>query len=165
MTIEVRQAVAEDVAAVVDVGRLTWPATYLDIAGPEYVERGLAKWWSERGTLELIEAGRVLVAEAGGQIAGMSCASTVDTNLVIWKLYVLPEFQRRSAGSLLLEEMIRIARSKSLEQIKLAYAAGNENARAFYVKSGFVETGREHDEGGGPDNVWMARPAGSPTGS
>jgi len=33
---------------------------------------------------------------------------------------------------------------------------GNVSAREFFERMGFVETHRETDQLGGPDNVWMA---------
>jgi hypothetical protein len=42
----------------------------------------------------------------------------------------------------------------------LAYMDGNASARAFYGRRGFIQTHREADELGGPDDVWMElRPA------
>jgi hypothetical protein len=43
MTIEVRAANEDDIAAIRAVGELTWPTTYA-FAGDEYVARGLATW-------------------------------------------------------------------------------------------------------------------------
>jgi hypothetical protein len=43
MTLEIRAASDDDVAAIRDVGELTWPPTY-GFAGDEYVAHGLATW-------------------------------------------------------------------------------------------------------------------------
>jgi hypothetical protein len=43
--VEVRPALAADVAAIREIGRQTWPATY-SFAGDDYVAHGLARRWS-----------------------------------------------------------------------------------------------------------------------
>ena len=46
MTISVRPATEADVAPICAVGRSAWPKTYA-FAGREYVEHGLATWWTD----------------------------------------------------------------------------------------------------------------------
>ncbi|HOF64413.1 MAG TPA: hypothetical protein PLL54_08930, partial [Dermatophilaceae bacterium] len=76
MTETIRRAVPDDLEAVVSVGRLTWPATYAAIAGDDYVEMGLAKWWTPEETRPLVDSGRTFVAEVGSdgapQIVGIA---------------------------------------------------------------------------------------------
>lgn len=68
---EIRPARADDVDDVLDVGRETWRATYIPLAGEAFVREGLARWWTAEGTLPSIEDGRVWVAEVDGRIVGM----------------------------------------------------------------------------------------------
>ena len=86
MTLIIRAADANDLAAVVDVGHRTWPVTYGPIAGEEYVAMGLAKWWTEDATIPAIRAGRVTVAELDGEVVGIATVGPYETHLVLWKL-------------------------------------------------------------------------------
>jgi GNAT superfamily N-acetyltransferase len=152
----IRQATGEDLQGVLTVGHRTWPTTYYSIAGEDYVQAGLAKWWSAEATVPGIRAGRVTVAEVVGQIVGMASVGPRDGHLVLWKLYVLPEHQGTGIGSQLIDAVIERAREDH-DEIQLSYTAGNSNAEAFYRAKGFVEFARESGGGGVPDDVWMRR--------
>jgi ribosomal protein S18 acetylase RimI-like enzyme len=155
MTMVIRAARASDLAAVVDVGHRTWPATYGPIAGDDYVAMGLAKWWTEDATMSAIRAGRVTVAELDGEVVGMASVGPHDHQLALWKLYVLPQHQGAGAGSLLLESVLAAAAAAEHTQICLSFMVGNTSAEGFYRSKGFVETGRESGGAGIPESVWM----------
>lgn len=160
---EVRLARPEDLDGVLDVGRETWNATYVPLAGEAYVRKVLALWWTADGMLAAIAERRVWVAEIDGQIVGMAMYGTNDRTVDIWKLYVRPDFQGQGIGTSLLNSVLDATRH-STDSVVLAYMDGNEGTRAFYDRRGFVETHREGDDLGGPDHVWMAmrRPAWDP---
>lgn len=153
----VREADGNDLRGVLEVGRRTWPLTYGPIAGDDYVAMGLAKWWTADATIPAIRAGRVLVAELGEVIAGMASVGPRDNHLVVWKIYVLPEYQGRRIGSALLTAAIDRARDK-YEEVWISNVEGNDGAARFYRRHGFVEVGREPGDGGLPATVWMKRP-------
>ena len=150
----IREATGEDLQGVLAVGRRTWPATYYSIAGEDYVQAGLAKWWTADATIPAIRAGRVTVAEVDGEVVGMASWGPRRDHLVLWKLYVLPEHQGRGVGSRLLESVIAQAREDH-DEIQLSYIDGNTDAGAFYRSKGFVEFDRESGGGGVPDDIWM----------
>ena len=53
-----------------------------------------------------------------------------------------PKYQGRGLGSLMFDEMIRIAKeTPELDQLELGVIAKNERARRLYLKKGFVKTG------------------------
>ena len=151
---EIRLARPADLAGILDVGRSTWPSTYTDLAGEEYVRNGLASWWTEDGTMPAISDGRVWVAEDGDKIVGMTMYGVADRVVDVWKLYVRPKRQGEGIGRALLDSVIAATRG-SADRVTLAYMDGNTSARAFYERRGFVETHRETDALGGPDDVWM----------
>jgi ribosomal protein S18 acetylase RimI-like enzyme len=153
----VRQADGNDLRGVLEVGRRTWPETYGPIAGDDYVSMGLAKWWTTDATIPAIRAGRVLVAELDDRIVGMVSVGPQDGHLVVWKIYVLREFQGRRIGSALLSSAIERARD-TYDEVWLSYVDGNEGAARFYRRHGFTEVDREPGDGGLPDTVWMSRP-------
>jgi GNAT superfamily N-acetyltransferase len=153
MTLIIRVADGNDLAAIVDVGHRTWPVTYGPIAGEEYVAMGLAKWWTEGATIPAIRAGRVTVAELDGSVVGIASVGPHEHHLVLWKLYVLPEFQGKGIGSALVESVVAAARGMH-EQIRTSYLVGNTEAEAFYRGKGFVEISRESGGDGIPDSIW-----------
>ena len=154
MAFIIRVADGNDLAAVLNVGRRTWPVTYGPIAGEDYVAMGLAKWWTEDATIPAIRAGRVTVAEVDGSVVGIAVVGPHENHLVLWKLYVLPEYQGKAIGSALMESVVAAAKGEH-DQIRLSYLNGNTMAEAFYRGKGFVEISRESGGDGIPESVWM----------
>jgi len=150
----IRLADGNDLMAVLDVGRRTWPVTYGPIAGADYVAMGLAKWWTEGATIPAIRTGRVTVAEVDGAVVGIAVVGPHENHLVLWKLYVLPEFQGQGIGSALMESVV-VSATGVHSQIRLSYLDGNTVAEAFYRGKGFVEISRESGGDGIPQSVWM----------
>ena len=150
----IRVADGNDLAAVLNVGRRTWPVTYGPIAGEDYVAMGLAKWWTEDATIPAIRAGRVTVAEVDDTVVGIAVVGPHENHLVLWKLYVLPEYQGEAIGSALMDSVVAAAMGEH-EQIRLSYLDGNTLAEAFYRGKGFVEISRESGGDGIPESVWM----------
>jgi GNAT superfamily N-acetyltransferase len=154
MALVIRPADGNDLVAVLDVGRRTWPVTYEPIAGPDYVAMGLAKWWTDDATIPAIRAGRVTVAELDGTVVGIASVGPHEKHLVLWKLYVLPEYQGKAIGSALMDSVVAAATGVHAE-IRLCYLNGNKSAEAFYRSKGFVEIAREASGNGIPESVWM----------
>lgn len=154
----VRRADGDDLVAVVDIGHRTWPVTYGPIAGDDYVAMGLAKWWTQEATIPAIRKGRVMVAEADGEVVGMSYVAMNDDRHWMFKLYVLPEQQSTGVGGALMRAAIHRAAAEGHDQLWLSYVKGNDRAAAFYEHHGFVEVEVEEGGSGMPDNVIMRRP-------
>jgi len=154
MALITRLADGNDLAAVLEVGLRTWPATYLPIAGEDYVAMGLAKWWTKDATIPAIRAGRVTVAELDGTVVGIAVVGLHEKHLILWKLYVLPECQGKAVGSTLLKAVTASATGHHPE-IWTSYLVGNTLAEEFYRGRGFVEISRESSGDGIPDNVWV----------
>ncbi|MDO5711541.1 MAG: GNAT family N-acetyltransferase [Micrococcales bacterium] len=159
--IQVRLADGNDLEGVVAVGRATWPITHGEFYDPDLVELFLAKWWTSEATIPAIRAGRTVVAESldhldengKPQIVGMAAYGGHQGAQVIWKLYVLPQWQRHGIGGMLLRAVF----SRIGDQpIHMSFPDGNRAAGDFSRAYGFVEDHREeqHDM---PDLVWMRR--------
>lgn len=154
MTLEVRAASDDDVAAIGAVGELTWPPTYA-FAGDEYVAGGLATWWSDEAIRRSLATTTTLVAVLDGRVVGVGNLDLHREPPTIWKLYVVPAAQGTGAGSALLRELVALAGEAT---VTLEYADGNERAAGFYARHGFREVRREPPEApGGPEIVWMER--------
>ncbi|GAA1772650.1 hypothetical protein GCM10009795_018460 [Nocardioides hankookensis] len=156
MTLEVRAATPDDVAAIRAVGELTWPPTY-SFAGPDFVAHGLATWWSDEAVLRSLTTTATLVAVDDGRVVGVGNLDLEREPPTIWKLYVVPTAQGSGAGSALLQALVALAGGA---RVTLEYVAGNDRAAAFYTRHGFVEVRRQAAEvDGGPETVWMEHPA------
>lgn len=153
----VRTATGNDLEAVLDVGRRTWPATYEPIAGADFVAMGLAKWWTADAIIPAIRAGRALVAEVDERVVGMAAFGPQDDSIVLWKLYVLPGFHGRGVGRRLMEVVCERALELGRRRLILSHLEGNEQASRFYARNGFVETHRESGGSGLPTSVWVAK--------
>lgn len=153
----IRTATGEDLDGIVRVGHETWRATYEPIAGPDYVEMGLAKWWTGDAVIPGIRVGRTLVADDGGMVVGMASYGSQDDQLVLWKLYVLPDHQGRGLGRRLLDEVVARASGLGHTQLHVSYIEGNDQAGRFYERNGFRLAHREVGGSGLPDEIWLVK--------
>lgn len=155
--VTVRRATTADVDAVRAVGHATWPSTYGPIRGDDYVQDGLARWWSVEAVRHGIDgAGRTYVAEdTAGVVIGCAVVGERDSGPFLWKLYVVPTAHRSGAGRALLTAVLDDLPDDAVG-LSLDHAEGNDRAHAFYEALGFTET---HRHGSGADReVRMARP-------
>jgi ribosomal protein S18 acetylase RimI-like enzyme len=157
MTFVVRRAEPGDAEAVREVGLRTWPVAYDGMVGPEFLEQGLAEWWSPEAVLRGIERGITLVAVDGDDVVGMTGLGQEDGYWVMWKLYVLPEHQGRGIGRALLDGAAA-ALPPGTDRLLLDVLKANEPAIRFYRANGFTDTDETPARDLGPDLTWMSRP-------
>ncbi|RIY03721.1 GNAT family N-acetyltransferase [Aureimonas flava] len=159
----VRTAGARDMAAVGELLRETWHATYDPIHGAERVaaittdrhgEAVLRARLSEPDT-------EFLVADDGTRLGGMAFAraSAGDRTLVtLHQLYVRPEAQGQGIGTDLLGEIAGCFPQAT--RIRVEVDEANARAIGFYVSQGFAQVGRS-DDGSGLPAVVLERPLGA----
>lgn len=151
MRITVRPALPDDAHGVRYVGTVAWSATYGSDKGAEYVMSGLDEFWSTEAIGSAIRAGSIDVAESTDGIVGMVHVEGLGEDLVMWKLYVLPDQQRHGIGRLL----VRAAKSRARlegKDLMTEYEPSNERVRGFYLREGFVVTTAPWP---GTDAVWL----------
>lgn len=151
MTITTRQALPDDTHGVRYVGTVAWPATYGSDKGAAYVMSGLDEFWSAEAIGSAIGAGNVDVAVSADGIVGMVHVEELGNDLVMWKLYVLPDQQRHGVGRLL----VRAAKDRARTQGKdllTEYEPSNERVHGFYLREGFSATTAPWP---GTDAVWL----------
>lgn len=156
-SIAIRTATGDDLEAVLRVGRETWPATYEPIAGADYVAMGLAKWWTTDAVIPAIRVGRTLIADDDGAVLGMASYGTQEDQLVLWKLYILPDHQGRGIGRRLLDEVVARGAQLGHAELHVSYLDGNEQAGRFYERNGFRFVNRETGGSGLPDQIWLVK--------
>ena len=153
--IAVRRAGGDDVDVVREVGLKTWPAAYAGIASPEYIVDGLAQWWSVEAVERGIANGITLIAEDGDHVVGMVGLGREEGFWVMWKLYVLPEYQAKGVGKALLDAAIE-ALPEGTDELLLDVLVGNAKAIGFYRKNGFGPAQRKPSRDLGDELMWMS---------
>lgn len=123
-----------------------WKATYQGIFPRAFLEQITSDKWVEGFQHTLTQnLSPIFVAEVDSQIVGMiSGGKARDTELQIpFEIYALnisPTFQRQHIGQLLMAYLVKQMKIKEGE-VYLRVASKNLNARYFYEKQGFVNSG------------------------
>lgn len=124
----------------VAVWRATWTGTYTTALGIEAVDVMLRDL-DENGAVNLIgegSQGLCLVHER--KIVGTTVHSRSGAIVYLWGMYVLPEYQRSGAGTLLLQAVRKSACERPIE-VRVLHSSAHANS--FYRKHGFRVVGRE----------------------
>jgi ribosomal protein S18 acetylase RimI-like enzyme len=150
----IRRAELTDVDAVRQIGLTTWPVAYAGLASDEFIEDGLAQWWSPEVVERGIRTGITLVAAEGDELVGMVGLGRQGDQWVMWKLYVLPDHQRSGIGKALLDAAIKALPAGTTELL-LDVLVTNEAAIGFYKANGFVEATKTPDRDLGDELMWM----------
>ena len=126
----------------------TWHDTYDPLIGAQKVTEITDAWHSIEALSRQLAMPNTsfLVAESAGAIVGHLFANaTGHPLLMIARLYVLPESQRRGIGKLLLDEAIR--RYPGCDVLRLEVEADNAKGLNFYRREGFEPVGEKTVEG------------------
>ena len=136
---------AEDEDASIALWLETWKLAYPAIDFDKRVD-----WWRERWRTELVPVAQVVVAEHDGALAGFV---TIDSTGYLDQLVVGPAHWGSDAARLLMHEAKRLSPSG----VTLKVNADNGRAIRFYLRHGFVKTGKEVNASGRAVDVmaWM----------
>jgi len=102
----------------------------------------IATWgsWHEDGSLKDAiadtKSGKTQIIELDGTPVGVLQVERFSTHLQLNQIYILPDFQNRKIGSLLIRELILRAKNEKLP-LRLRVLAVNP-AKKLYEKMGFV---------------------------
>ena len=111
----------------------------------------------------LCDRGDVTVLRHGRRIVGALVSSVIGRTLEIETLAVHPAFEGRGHGATLLEWAVDQALEKGANAVTLYTNEVMTEAQAFWLRHGFVETGRRREDG--YDRVYYRRsllPEGAP---
>jgi len=140
----VRPARPEDAEAVQRVARETWKDTYTGLIPDEVQEHFLAQAYDLerlRRQMKPDHPAVFYVAEADGRVVGFAqLGPGAGEEAELFRIYVLPAYQRLGLGSRLLAATIaewrRRSRSRAF-QLLVRVEQGNTRGIAFYEKHGF----------------------------
>lgn len=157
MNTSVRRATYQDVEAIVEVGHRTWRETTPAHVSTDYVEATLARWWTPAAIAWEVGGGRMLVALRDEQVVGVASDGHLNGDLVLFKLYVLPEHHGQGIGRQLVDRVIHDAKESGHQIIRASHLDGLAAAEGFYAAYGFRVTHHERVGDGMPDTVWLVR--------
>ncbi len=134
---EVRDAVATDVAGICRFGAAHIREHYAPIIGEEPAAAQVERWWNEAHIGEAVRAGRVVVAEAGGEVVGVGQRGFDGAEHAVYKLYVHPALRGCGIGPRLIDGLVGQLPA-GVDQLGVEHFAGNTRAAAFYEREGFA---------------------------
>lgn len=107
-----------------------------------------------RVTVVAVEGDRGLAMVAGRLLADPPGAAWLEA------LWVDPSIRRAGLGSGLIEAVADWSRERGATRLDLSVTEGNEPAKAFYARAGFLETGRRRPLPADPSRteVFLSRP-------
>ncbi|PSQ43480.1 N-acetyltransferase [Halobacteriales archaeon SW_5_68_122] len=147
MSVTVRAATGEDLAAVESVARDAWYAAYGGFLEPRTVEAGLAEAYDGAVLSAAVEHDDIefLVAEADDEVVGFASAErTWADEVELHTLYVHPDRWGEGVGSALLSATEEWAREQSVARIVCGVFAENAVGIEFFEAKGF-RRGRERE--------------------
>ena len=100
--------------------------------------------WSDERVLEVLRRDVIFVARESGQPAGyVAMHREVGGPIVVEQLFVAPGHEQRGIGHRLLAYAEGYAIAERARSLQIVVEEGNETARSFYRRSGFVPVERE----------------------
>ncbi|KGM12984.1 GNAT family N-acetyltransferase [Cellulomonas bogoriensis] len=159
----IRSATPQDARAIADVHVTSWRQAYAGLIDEEYlagldVDTRAERW---RDTLEGNNSTQVWVAQDDDHVVGFaSLGPSQDEDagretMQVYALYLDPAAWGRGAARSLIRMVIDAVPTGA--PLTLWVAAGNDRARHFYRRNGFVDDGVERIEEFGGDRVREVR--------
>ncbi len=134
---EVRAAGPGDVEAICRFGETHVRAHYAPLIGGAAADAQVRDWWNETHVGAAVAGGLVVVAEDGGELAGVGQRGRSGAEHVVYKLYVHPGQRGRGLGPRLLDALAAQLPADA-GQLAIEHFAANERAGAFYEREGFA---------------------------
>ena len=110
----------------------------------QLIEHGLPSSWDERRIGYCLKNREcvVLAARDRRRVVGFAVMEFYDEHAHLSLLAVLPGYQRQGIGKQLVEWLEASARTAGIFAVRLELRAGNDHARRFYERLGYLEAGR-----------------------
>jgi predicted N-acetyltransferase YhbS len=127
-----REATDDDVSAIVAVLMAAFEE-YRDRLDPPSGAHGE----SVEKVQEIMQTARVVLAQAGDQIAGCVFYAPVDNHLDLFRLAVLPPYRQRGVGRALVQYVESRALAIGLPHVQLGVRVALPGNRAYYERMGY----------------------------
>jgi GNAT superfamily N-acetyltransferase len=148
--VRVREASVDDAAAIARVQVASWRDAFRGLLPADYLEQldeaERAGYWADKLT-GLGERETVLVAEEDGEVVAFAHAGPADEpeHGELYAMHVWPALRRRGIGFDLHDAALRRLRAAGVRSVHLWLLKGNELARRFYERQGWVDDGAERE--------------------
>ncbi|PSQ49673.1 N-acetyltransferase [Halobacteriales archaeon SW_7_65_23] len=151
MTVDIRPATADDVAALQRVAERAWHDAHAPIIGTETTEEFLAEHYDAETFRAVIddESRLLAVADASEGIVGFTGGGPDDDSPATFhlsRIYVDPDWWGQGVGRQLLAHLEEALREQGYEHITLGVMAENDRAIRFYESAGFDREEEFYDE-------------------
>lgn len=139
--ITTRVATLQDIEAIRQVAEKTWPISYAEMISPEQIRYMLDRMYTSEGIGSSIMAKdeAFILAEDQEHVigfAGIQFAHPETRYTRLHKLYLLPEYQGKQVGKLLMSEVEKMALLHGTKAIHLNVNKHNPSLQ-FYQHQGF----------------------------
>lgn len=145
--VTVQRANVEEVQEIKQVLSETWIDTYGSFLSQDTIQKVTTVWHNPQLLASQVQNPEIFFGVAkdeGNAILGLVTARKQgDDAVVVDRLYVSPQYQRKGIGSKLLEESI-IA-FPGTRRLRLEVEEQNEKGLSFYRKQGFKEISRKEE--------------------
>jgi len=132
----------DDIETIAQLGKTIWHAHYRSIISLEQIEYMLSNRYTPKSLYPYLDSGErwlVLLRIAEQTVGYFSYALTNrEDEMKVEQLYLLPEFQSKGLGSLMLRHVEDEAHARNISALVLQVNKQNVSAIAFYRKAGFV---------------------------
>ena len=149
--LRVRVANSNDVPILSALGSDVFWKTYGSTAPEDDIANHVESYFSEAAvTLEVVrEDVTYLMAVEDDSCAGLvkmrdsevPVLASADSAMEVQQLYVSPQYQRRGIGELLMDDVVRRVRARSIAGVWLSVWTNAPWATEFYTKYGFTSLG------------------------
>jgi ribosomal protein S18 acetylase RimI-like enzyme len=157
---KIERAAIQHVLSIKEMLLETWEDTYASLLPKTVIETITSQWHAPALLARQIQSPDIYfaIARDRGIVVAVITAQQQDDAIVVARLYVRPQYQRRGIGRELLESSYRVF--SDAQKVRLTVEADNRKGVAFYTKQGFREVARSSEEIAGArlENVTMERP-------
>lgn len=124
---------------------IVWDDTYKDIIPEKIIDEIKSSWHSIQNIRNQITDEKTIfnIAEENNKIVGILTAIEKDNKYYLNRLYVLPGFQRKGIGKMLLNNLII---TNNVKEIALEVEEENEKGIGFYINEGFIKIGTNKEK-------------------
>jgi ribosomal protein S18 acetylase RimI-like enzyme len=143
---QVVNAALNDAVAIQKLLRETWKDTYGDHFSQATLDEVYKNWLSIEFLTQQIENPTFYfpLAKEADELVGLSTAQMPEDSIVMFRLYISPQHQRKGIGELLLKHVIE--HFQGAKKIQLHVEGMNPKGQSFYRKHGFKEIKREEEK-------------------
>jgi ribosomal protein S18 acetylase RimI-like enzyme len=142
---EIKRISISQISTVQEIAAVTWPVAFKNILSPLQIDYMLDMMYSEASLVQQFNSGCVffVLYEAGISNGFASVQHMSKDYFKLHKLYVLPDFQGKSAGKNLLNTVIKYVKDNGGVALYLNVNKYNIQAIEFYKKQSFIVTKEE----------------------